>query len=215
MHAYKQTTKDQILEILKKEVSLSVNEIITHINITHMAIRKHLTTLEKDGLVTYTHVKKEIGRPLQRYHLTEKGKRLFPSNYETISMEFLKDIEETYGKDAVTQLFKNREARQSSQYGPFLTTYTPKEKMQHMINIQNEKGYMAELKQEDDLHFEMVEYNCPIFSVARAYNVACQCETNMFKQVLGTENIERTQCKTDGDNHCKFKVKFEDSSSTV
>ncbi|MFD2657561.1 helix-turn-helix transcriptional regulator [Gracilibacillus thailandensis] len=203
------TTKDRILELLKKEVSLSVNELIDYLDITHMAIRKHLTTLEKDGLVSSHHEKKDIGRPIQKFFLTTKGKRLFPNNYESISVEFLKDIQAIHGKDSIEQLFENREERLTKQYADLVNQSSNLEKMRDIVHIQNEKGYMAELSQHDDDQFEIVEYNCPIFAVAKEFHIACRCETSMFKKVLGTENVERVQCKTEGNNHCRFKVEFE------
>ncbi|SFL94123.1 Predicted transcriptional regulator, ArsR family [Gracilibacillus orientalis] len=209
MKQLEKTTKDRILELLKKDVSLSVNELIEHLDITHMAIRKHLTTLEKDGLVSSQHEKKEIGRPIQKFFLTTKGKRLFPNNYESISVEFLKDIQAIHGKESIDQLFKNRKERQTHQYADLVTQSSNLEKMQDMINIQNEKGYMADLYQHDEKQFEIVEYNCPIFAVAKEFHIACQCETSMFKKVLGTTQVERVQCKTEGNNHCRFMVQFD------
>jgi predicted hydrocarbon binding protein len=32
----------------------------------------------------------------------------------------------------------------------------------------------------------------------------------MFKDVLGTSRVERTQCKADGENHCHFMIVFEE-----
>ncbi|QGH32988.1 DeoR family transcriptional regulator [Gracilibacillus salitolerans] len=209
MKPLEKTTKDRILELLKKEVTLSVNELIEYLDITHMAIRKHLTTLEKDGLVSSQHEKKEIGRPIQRFFLTTKGKRLFPNNYESISVEFLKDIQAIHGKESVHQLFENRKERQTQQYADLVTQSSNHEKMQEMVHIQNEKGYMAELYQHGEDQFEIVEYNCPIFAVANEFHIACHCETSMFKNVLGTESVERVQCKTEGNNHCRFMVQFE------
>ena len=43
------STKDKILELLKKTGFMSVNDLTEQLNITHMAIRKHLSQLEKDG----------------------------------------------------------------------------------------------------------------------------------------------------------------------
>ncbi|MGP4040031.1 helix-turn-helix transcriptional regulator [Gracilibacillus sp. D59] len=203
------TTKDRILELLKKKVSLSVNELINHLDITHMAIRKHLTTLEKDGLVYSQYKKKEIGRPIQEFFLTTKGKRLFPNNYESISVEFLKDIQAIHGKKSINQLFENREERLTKQYTDLVDQSSNIEKIRDVVNIQNEKGYMAELSQHSEDQFEIIEYNCPIFAVANEFHIACQCETSMFKKVLATESVERVECKTEGNNHCRFMVQFD------
>ncbi|MDX8046416.1 metalloregulator ArsR/SmtB family transcription factor [Gracilibacillus sp. S3-1-1] len=203
-----QTTKDKILELLKKESALSVNELIKHLNITHMAIRKHLSTLEKDGLISSQDVKQEIGRPIQQFFLTAKGKRLFPNNYESISVEFLKDIEEIHGRESIRQLFENREERLIDQYSERVSGTSNQDKLRDIVHIQNEKGYMAELHQHDENQFEILEYNCPIYAVAKEFHIACQCETSMFRKVLGTENVKRVQCKTEGNNHCRFMVEF-------
>ena len=71
------STKDKILDLLKKDVSLSVNELVDCLHITHMAVRKHLNSLEKDGLIESHEMKKPMGRPLQLYSLSKKGEVLF------------------------------------------------------------------------------------------------------------------------------------------
>ncbi|MFC4402153.1 helix-turn-helix transcriptional regulator [Gracilibacillus xinjiangensis] len=208
MKQLEMTTKDRILEKLKKDISLSVNELTSYLEITHMAVRKHLNTLEKDGLISGQYVKQPVGRPVQKYSLTAKGNRLFPNNYESLSVEFLKDIQDLHGEDSIFHLFKTREERQTKNHTERIRKSTPQDKVEEMVKIQNEKGYMAELNQIDDTHYEIIEYNCPIFSVANEFHIACQCETNMFKKVLGTDEVERIQCKTEGNNHCRFIVKF-------
>ena len=107
----KKTTKDKILDLLKKEVQLTVAELTQHVNITDMAVRKHLSVMEKDGLIVSTEAKQPMGRPMQRYSLSQKGEQLFPKNYEGLSVDFLKDIRELYGETSVEQLFLKRETQ--------------------------------------------------------------------------------------------------------
>ncbi|MFD1739028.1 helix-turn-helix transcriptional regulator [Bacillus salitolerans] len=204
MNRHHSNTRDLILDLLKKEVSLAVNDLTNRLNITHMAVRKHLSILEKDELIQSKEMKQSMGRPLQVYSLTQKGERHFPQNYEGISVEFLKDIEEIHGDDSIQLLFNKREDRLTEEYKSRLRQKTTVEKIKEIANIQNEKGYMASVTQMDDHTFELVEYNCPIYSIAKEYKVACQCETNMFKRVLETDTVQRVSCKTEGDNHCTF-----------
>ncbi|WP_456275981.1 helix-turn-helix transcriptional regulator [Bacillus sp. AK128] len=200
----KQTTRDLILDMLKTEVSMTVNQLTSRLNITHMAVRKHLDILEKDDLIKSDEVKQPMGRPLQVYSLTDKGEGSFPRNYEGMTLEFLHDIQEIHGDQSIQLLFEKRENRLTEEYKNRLPKASFSEKLVEMTNIQNEKGYMAKLNQIDDHSFELVEYNCPIFSVAKEFKIACRCETNMFKNVLETDQVQRISCKTDGDDHCKF-----------
>ena len=205
----KTNTRNRILELLKKEVSLSVNALTERLAITHMAVRKHLAILENEGLITSTEIKQSMGRPLQVYSLTIKGDQFFPKNYEGITVEFLRDIEEIHGEESIRLLFEKRENRLTQEYKNRIQQKTTSEKIEEIVKIQNEKGYMASASKIDNSTFELIEYNCPIYSIAQEYKTACLCETEMFKNVLGTEHVRRVSCKTEGDYHCKFTLKFE------
>ena len=208
MEEPKKSTKDKILVLLKKEGFLAVNDLTEHLNITHMAVRKHLNNLEKDALIKAKEIKQAMGRPLQIYSLTEKGERFFPKNYEGITIEFLQDIKETHGEESVHSLFKKREQRLTKEYSARLTNKSDEDNVKEIVNIQNEKGYMAVLSQIDLKKYELVEYNCPILAVADEFKIACSCETQMLKNVLKTDKVNRICCKTDGDNQCKFSIEF-------
>lgn len=211
MEQTKISTKDRILELIKRKVTLSVNDLTDQLDITHMAVRKHLAGLEKDGLIKSVGIKQPMGRPVQLYSLTEKGENVFPKNYEGITLEFLKDIEEIHGEKSVQHLFKKREVRLTQEYLRRMKKDSLPEKMKEIVQIQNEKGYMASAQQIDEHSYVLIEHNCPIYSVAQEYKMACRCETEMFKNVLETDQVQRSSCKTDGDDHCRFVFKFKEA----
>ncbi|NBJ71157.1 MULTISPECIES: ArsR family transcriptional regulator [Clostridia] len=204
----RKTTKDKILYLLKKEGKLTVGDFIQHLQITDMAIRKHLSTMEKEGLISSVEMKQPIGRPIQQYILSVKGERLFPKNYETLSIEFLNDIQTIYGDKAIQQLFDKRKQRLSKEYAVHLQHKSPEEKMRELKRLQNEKGYMAEYKQTGAKTYELVEHNCPLLAIAQSFKIACHCETATFQSVLETEQIKRISCKTEGNDHCRFSIIF-------
>lgn len=204
--ATKITTKDRILDLLKRQGSVTVNDLTDHLNISHMAVRKHLDSLQKGNIIWSKEIKQPIGRPLQMYLLTDAGDKLFPKNYEGLTLEFLEDMKELYGEDSIQKLFQKREERLTSEYTKRLAQKTNKEKIHEIANIQNEKGYMADVTEINPNTFELIEYNCPIMAVANEFKTACQCETNLFKNVLGTKDVRRVSCKTDGNDHCKFLI---------
>ncbi|MEQ2527432.1 metalloregulator ArsR/SmtB family transcription factor [Bacillaceae bacterium CLA-AA-H227] len=204
--AAKITTKERILDLLKRQGSVTVNELTDHLSISHMAVRKHLDSLQKDNIISSKEIKQPIGRPLQMYLLTDTGDNLFPKNYEGLTLEILEDMKELYGEDSIQKLFQKREERLTSEYTKRLAKKTNKEKIHEIATIQNEKGYMADVTEIDAQTFELIEYNCPIMVVANEFKTACQCETNLFKNVLGTKDVRRVSCKTDGNDHCKFLI---------
>jgi predicted ArsR family transcriptional regulator len=204
----KKSTKDKILELLKKDGFMSVNDLTNRLSITHMAVRKHLSQLEKDALIQASELKQPVGRPLQIYSLTEKGERLFAKNYEGITLEFLRYLQELHGQESIDMLFHKREERLTKELSTKLTPFSGAERVKELISIQNKKGYMADLIQTSPDTFELIEHNCPILAVAQVYTVACTCETKMLQNVLQTDDITRKSCKTDGSHHCTFFIEL-------
>lgn len=204
----KQSSKDKILELLKKQVELSVSQLAKELNLTHIAVRKQVNLLLKDGFINYREEKQEMGRPIQLFSVSVKGERLFPKNYEGMTVDFLNDIQDLHGDESVRYLFKKREHRLTDNYYKRLVGKSAVDKMEELADIQNEKGYMADVKQINENTFELVEHNCPVFEVAKQYKAACTCETAMFKNVLGTEQVDRVTCQSDGDSHCRFIMSF-------
>lgn len=207
------STTKQILELLKRHNEACVNFLAAELDITHMAVRKHLNKLEKDQLISTYQNKQSVGRPVTLYRLSQAGKELFPQNYGSLSVEFLEDIEAIDGKEKVDMLFQRREQKLIHKYGERITSKTTfKEKVAELKNIQLENGYMAESKDINDQEIEFIEYNCPIFQVANKYKKACDCELSLFKQVLGVDAIERTTCMSDGDHKCRYIIKSNGST---
>lgn len=203
------STRQAILELLKKKRELSVSGLKQHLDITEMAVRKHLVKLEGEHLINSRTVRQPMGRPVIFYSLTGEGEKLFPNNYDKIAVEILRDIQESLGTDAIDQLFENREQRMRKKYvRRIYEEDTLKDKVLDLVDVQSESGYMAEyIESKDDKEFVFAQYNCPIIAIADRYDKPCHCELNLFKEVLGTDQVERVECIAKGGKSCKYLVK--------
>ncbi|MFC4388847.1 helix-turn-helix transcriptional regulator [Gracilibacillus marinus] len=201
------STRDRILELLKKNHTLSVSGIKEYIDITEMAVRKHLVKLEAEKLIKSKSIRQPMGRPVIYYQLTDNGENLFPRSYDTLTMDFLSDIEETMGIEAIDTLFENREKRLLKKYKRrIFADDTLQEKVNALVKVQRENGYMSEFHEEDDKTMSFSQYNCPIAAIAHKYDKPCECELQLFKSVLGTDKVKRVECIAKGGNACKYIV---------
>lgn len=202
-------TKSKIMHLLKQKQELSVCDLANVLQMTKMGVRKHLTVLIKDGLVHVENKKGSVGRPVQIFSLGERAENLFPKNYGPIAVQFLKDIEELYGEQAVIKLFERRKTRLFLEYEQEMGGETVREAKASKLNeLQKTRGYMSQLHKINDATYELIEYNCPIFEVAGQFKIACMRETELIKDVLGTDTVERTMCRADGATHCRFLIRF-------
>jgi len=201
------STRNEILNMLKHHGSLTVSEMASQLQITEMAVRRHLNTLERDNFIASKMVRQAMGRPTNVYSLTEDADQLFPRHYSDFVLDFLQDLEELEGQEKVKRLFLRREARMSDKYKKKIKGETLREKVKQLAILQNQKGYMVEIEENLETgEFTLKEYNCPISQVAKEYIHACDCELSLFKKVLDA-HVERNECIAQGEDKCVYVIK--------
>lgn len=201
------STREYILQLLKTKGDLSTKDLTEALGITVMAVRRHIQSLERDQLISSRTVRQSMGRPTAVYHLTEHAEGYFPRNYHALTLELLNELEADLGNSAVERLFEGRKHKLMKKYDASMQGKTIAERVAKLADIQNENGYMAELKQIGDDEFLLQEHNCPIEQVAAKYQHACQCELKLFEALMGDAEVSRTECLTKGGQRCTYKIK--------
>ena len=87
-----QTTKQQILTLLKRTGSATVEEAAGALAVASMTARQHLVGLERDGLVQAEKVRRANGRPHYLYTLTSRGDETFPRRYDLFAGTLLEEV---------------------------------------------------------------------------------------------------------------------------
>jgi predicted ArsR family transcriptional regulator len=200
------STRRTILTFLKTSGPLNVNEMARRLGITEMAVRRHLYTLERDGLIESALVRQAMGRPMHVYRLSEAADDLFPKNYHSLVLDLLGELLDEAGEDQITRLFEKRRDKLLHKYEESLEGKPLEDKVAVLAEIQNANGYMVEWEKREDDTFVLKEYNCPISQVANRFNQACSCELQLFEKLLQA-GVERTECLAKGGGKCVYVIK--------
>lgn len=199
------STRKNIILLLKKSGGMSIEELSAKIKITPMGIRQHLLSLEKKGIVTYFAKKHGIGRPGFIYKLTEASDKLFPKSYHTFAVEMLRDIEKFDGKEKVDKIFKWRRDRIFESRAEALSG---KKNIDELLNglkeILESEGCIVELNKNNG-NYHLAQYNCPIQRIASEYDNACKHELQLYKDLIG-KNVTREQSLSAGDPSCFYII---------
>ncbi|TCS83114.1 helix-turn-helix transcriptional regulator [Tepidibacillus fermentans] len=198
------STKDEILLMLKANGSLTVSEISKELGITEMGVRRHLNTLEQNGLIRSALVRQSMGRPTYIYSLTDKAEDQFPKAYRQLALDLLDVFVDVNGEEKVNEIFERREELLRTRYLPMLSGKTLEEKVDSLLEIQNDKGYMAELDTNEEA-FVLKQYNCLISQIAKKYPEACEAERKLFENLLGVD-VMNLSCMGQGDRICTFQI---------
>lgn len=199
------STRERILHMMKTVGPLSAKEITHELQITEMAVRRHLGSMERDGLIESKMIRQTLGRPTAVYGLTDTAEGMFPKSYSTLTLDLLDTLAEESGEDMVNHLFERRKEKLTQRYKSEMQGKDFNQKVLRLAEIQNENGYMTECTAQEDGSFVLKEHNCPISQIADQFNHACECELKLFETLLDTK-VERTECLVEQGKRCVYVI---------
>ena len=211
-----QSSKDAILNYLLKENRASAQMIAQAMNISPQATRRHLKELEELGLVEYELIQVKVGRPQHQYYLSRQGRDRFGQNYGEFAVSFLDTLTETVGEKEVSKVLEKQWQKKAEKYRQYLTGKNLEEKIDQLVEIRKNEGYMAELFLiEEEAQSKFVrqsffisEHNCAISDVAESYPQVCTHELEMFASLFPDCRVERTNWINNGENLCGYLIQL-------
>jgi len=199
------STRRQILDLLKKRGGMTAKDLGESLGITSMAVRRHLSALERDDLIAATTVRRPMGRPTYVYALTPLADDLFPKNYPQLTIALLDDLRMMDGEEKIDQLFKRREERQVAAYAPRMEGKDLGERIQEMARIFDENGNLPEFK-ADDGSYRLIWHNCAIHKISERFPQTCAHEQTMLARLLDAD-VVRTSHQAKGDPYCSYTIR--------
>jgi DNA-binding MarR family transcriptional regulator len=96
------STRGQVVQLLRRGEA-TVNELAEALNLTDNAVRSHLSTLERDGLVRQSGKRTATRKPEVLFSLTPEAGQLFPKAYDLLLNQLLHLLE-----SRITQVEKGK-----------------------------------------------------------------------------------------------------------
>lgn len=185
------------------------------LKITSMGVRRHLITLERDGLIQYRIEPRGAGRPRYLYSLTERGDEIFPRTYPQLANSLIENVRAIYGEAGVERLFDQRTEELAKQYKTRMVGKDLAGRVAELAKIREEEGYMADWEQRDAKSFVLREHNCAICQVAKRCPAACRHELELFQRVLPEAGVTRERHIIKGDPMCAYLIRVKDGERAL
>src|SRR5919106_764750 len=132
-------TRQHILALLKRSgAGLTADDLAQRLGISAVAVRKHLTALERDHLVTAELQRRPMGRPTYLYHPTAQAQELFPNDYANLATHILELIRRMDGDHKVDAIFHQRAEALAAELAARVQGATLSERLQEVAQILEE-----------------------------------------------------------------------------
>lgn len=200
-------SRDAIIDILKRSDPQSAAALAKELELTPMAVRLQLYSLEEEGLVGSTPQASGRGRPTLMWSLTDASSDLFPNNHQGLALEMIQSIRDLFGEAGMTQVIDRHSDLQRARYAEELAaSRTPADRVKRLAALRTEEGYMAEARR-DGRDWLLIENHCPICTAASACTRLCRNELEVFQDALGEDfSITREDHILAGARRCAYRI---------
>jgi DeoR family transcriptional regulator, suf operon transcriptional repressor len=196
----------EIIRLLKRRGPLPVEDIADALAVTVSGARQHLSSLERDGVVTYQRVRQGPGRPRHLYELTERGDALFPRKYAELLAELLGYVREA-DPGLVDRVFARRSQRRFEGVRSRLEHLSLADRVRELVRILDDEGYYPELQSQREGEWRIVVRNCPVRALGEKYAQACTSEIAFLRKALPEADVRRSSHQLNGHLVCAYEIR--------
>ncbi len=200
-----ETTRQRVLELIKRQPQCTVAQLAASLEITGMAVRRHIASLQGAGLISAGMSRQARGRPVLRYSLTARGEAQFPHTYDRLAIQLLEEVSRAGRSKQVKRLLQHIGERNASEIAPRLAGKTLSGRVSELAKALTEQGYMAEFRVLRGKGFRLTEHNCALAEVSQRCPVICECELEMMRKLLKAR-VTRAEHRLQGGPRCSYFI---------
>jgi predicted ArsR family transcriptional regulator len=194
------STRGRIVLLLRR-ASRTVEELAQELDLTDNAVRAHLATLERDGLVQPRGARRGSSKPASVYGLTPEAEYLFPKAYDQILSQVLEVLDERMSPGEMETLLRESGRRVAARWN--VPRGDLRARLEAVVAVLNELGGMAELERCDD-HYCIHGYSCPLAAAVADHPEVCHLTETLLAELIDAPVQER--CEHGETLHCHFIV---------
>lgn len=203
------STRIQLLRLLRRSRQ-SINDLAAALGITDNAVRTHIATMQRDGMVRTAGVERATGgKPAQLYEITPEAEEMFPKAYSAVLNGLLELLHERQGKEGVEEIMREVGARAAGA-GADLGRASAEARVRGAAEVLRQLGGDVEVERTDT-GWRIRGYGCPLSAVVREHEEACALGESL---VAGATGLPTRECCDRSDRpRCSFLIESESISS--
>lgn len=181
----------------------TVNELAEELELTDNAVRAHLLSLERDGLIRQSGMQRGTRKPHFSYELTDEAEKLFPKAYDAILSQLIAVL-----KGRLTPVELEQALRD---VGSSLARAQPggtqdgdlESRLNNALTALEAIGGAARIE-KDGPKTVISSEGCPLAAVVSEHPEVCRLAETLMSEIIGEKVQER--CDRAGSPRCRFEV---------
>ncbi len=196
------STRGRLVTLLRGTTK-TVNELAEELELTDNAVRAHLLSLERDGLIKQSGIQRGTRKPHFAYQLTEEAEQLFPKAYDALLNQLIAVLKGRLTPSALEDVLR--------EVGRSLAGAEPENRKNADIESRIDKalaaleaiGGAARVEKENE-KLVICSESCPLAAAVAEHPEVCRLAETLLSEVIGLE--AREHCDRNGPPRCSFEV---------
>lgn len=196
-----ESTRGQIVTLLRG-APCTVEDLAQKLSLTDNAVRAHLSTLERDGLVRQSGLRRGPRKPHFTYVLTDEADRLFPKAYDALLNQLIAVLKTRLSPPEIDAALREV-GRAMAANATVGQNANLESRVQSALKVLEAIGGAAEVvKHEDKLTIH--SSSCPLAAAVSAHPEVCHLAESLVAEIVKAPVHE--QCDRGGRPKCRFEI---------
>jgi predicted ArsR family transcriptional regulator len=195
------STRGQIVTLLRGE-PCTVDELAGKLNLTDNAVRAHLSTLERDGLVRQSGLRRGPRKPHFTYVLTEEADKLFPKAYDALLNQLIAVLKSRLDPAEIEEVLREV-GRALAADAPAGNNASLESRLQTALKVLEAIGGAAQIEHHGDKTV-IAAGGCPLAAAVAVHPEVCRLAETLVAEIVKVPVEER--CDRTGRPKCRFEL---------
>ena len=178
------STRGRILALLRGE-NRTVNELAAALDLTDNAVRAHLLSLERDGLVQQHGIKPGKRKPHAAYGLSTGAEHIFPKAYGPLLAHFVTVISNRLNRRALRATMREVGRAVAADHLERWKGRGRGERIKAALDLLDDLGGSAKFEESEGKQFIHGRNGCPLAAVTASHPEACLIVESLLSKVIG------------------------------
>ncbi|MGH9969150.1 MAG: helix-turn-helix transcriptional regulator [Pyrinomonadaceae bacterium] len=196
------STRGRIVTLLRGTTK-TVNELAGELGLTDNAVRAHLLSLERDGLIKQSGVQQGTRKPHFAYDLTAEAENLFPKAYDALLNQLIAVLKGRLTPAALEQILREVGRSLAGNQSSGEESGDLESRVGSALMALEAIGGAARVEKEKEKFFIRSE-SCPLAAAVTEHPEVCHLTEALLSEIIGTKVRER--CDREGSPRCGFEV---------
>lgn len=202
---YGERRKRLLRYLLRNKGGATIDELAQALGVTRTAVRQHLASSMRDGLVAAAGERASGGRPGRLHVLTEEGREVFPRRYSWFARLLVEAMAQEHGAAGLRTRFGRIAAAVAAQLPRRVPAGARRsEKVAELSGLMDQLGYDARKVRDVGGAPTIEADNCVFHELARHNPAICQFDLALLRSYTGSK-VELHECMAKGGQVCRFR----------